>query len=90
MERISWEYKSVRFDFKGRGITQEFNLLDVDGQRVTGWMGSSTAITTLPQLLQELGKQGWELVNHVVNQDNQTNLVTLHYLTFKRPGLPMP
>lgn len=26
-----WEYKHIRLDYKGRGITQEINLLDVDG-----------------------------------------------------------
>ncbi|WP_223211233.1 MULTISPECIES: hypothetical protein [unclassified Synechocystis] len=82
----TWEYKTIRFDFLGRGITQEFNLLDVDGTRVKGWSMNNTAIKTLPQMMLALGQEGWELVSHVVNQDNQANNVTLHYMTFKRPG----
>ena len=30
-----FEYKSIRLDYKGRGITQEINLLDIDGERVS-------------------------------------------------------
>lgn len=86
-QRITWEYKNIRFDFLGRGITQEFNILDVDGERKKGWCVGGTAIKTLPNMMNALGSQGWELVSHVVNQDNQANLVTLHYMTFKRPGL---
>ena len=32
-----WDYKHLRLDYKGRGITQEINLLDIDGERVRGW-----------------------------------------------------
>ena len=32
-----YEYLSIRYDYKGRGITQEFNLLDVNGERKIGW-----------------------------------------------------
>ena len=84
--RQSWEYKNIRFDFIGRGITQEFNILDVDGERKKGWLVGGMAIKTLPNMMNALGGEGWELVSHVVNQDNQANLVTLHYMTFKRPG----
>jgi hypothetical protein len=45
-----WECKHIRLDYKGRGITQEFNLLDVDGQRFSGW-GSSQVVSTLPKIL---------------------------------------
>jgi hypothetical protein len=31
-----------------------------------------------------LGQDGWELVTHVVNQDNAANGVTFHYYNFKR------
>ena len=81
-----WEYKNIRFDFLGRGITQEFNILDVDGERKKGWFVGGLNVTTLPEMMNALGCEGWELVSHVVNQDNQTNNVTLHYMTFKRPG----
>ena len=82
----NWEYKNIRFDFLGRGITQEFNILDVDGQRMKGWFIGGLQVTNLPEMMNALGGEGWELVSHVVNQDNQTNNVTLHYLVFKRPG----
>ena len=82
----TWEYKSIRFDYLGRRITQEFNILDIDGKRVEGWWFSDTAVKTLPDLLQILGAAGWELVSHQVNQDNTLNNVTLHYMQFKRPG----
>lgn len=86
MAYTQWEYLSVRFDFKGRGITQEFSILDVNGERVKSWAGGGDgAARTLPELLSRSGEIGWELVSHVVNQDNRTNGVTLHYLTFKRP-----
>ncbi len=78
-----FEYKCIRLDYKGRGITQEINLLDIDGQRVKGW-GSSSNVPTLPEMLAALGNDGWELVSHVVNQDNVTNGVTFHYYSFKR------
>ena len=81
-----WEYKSIRFDYLGRGITQEFNILDIDGKRVEGWWGSETNIKTLPDLLQVLGAAGWEMVSHTVNQDLQGNNVTLQYMNFKRPS----
>ena len=81
-----WEYKNIRFDFLGRGITQEFNILDVDGERKKGWFVGGLQVTTLPEMMNALGGEGWELVSHVVNQDLQTNNVTLHYMSFKRPG----
>jgi hypothetical protein len=86
LHRQKWEYLSIRFDYKGRGITQEFNLLDVNGERVKGWYnaGGKNA-KTLPELMQLAGEDGWELVSHVVNQDNEMNGVTFHYMQFKRP-----
>ena len=83
---LPWEYKNIRFDFLGRGITQEFNILDVDGERKKGWFVGGLQVTTLPEMMNALGSEGWELVSHVVNQDNQTNNVTLHYMSFKRQG----
>lgn len=79
-----FEYKFIRADLKGRGITLEINLLDIDGVRVSGWGDDKGKGFTLPALLQRLGSQGWEMVNHTVNQDNKSNLVTLHYFSFKR------
>ena len=82
-----FEYKNIRFDFKGRGITQEINLLDIDGVRVKGWERNASTMTTLPEILKQAGAEGWELVSHTVNQDGQSNLVTFHYLYFKREKL---
>lgn len=78
-----FEYKNVRFDFVGRGITQEINLLDIDGERLKSW-NDKKQMPILPELLNQIGSEGWELVSHAVNQDNQTNGVTFHYLYFKR------
>jgi hypothetical protein len=47
MTMPTWDYKQIRFDFKGRGITQEMNLVDIDGERVRGW-GSGGEVPTLP------------------------------------------
>jgi hypothetical protein len=52
-----FEYKHIRLDYKGRGITQEINLLDIDGQRIKGW-GSSSNVPTLPEMFAALGKDG--------------------------------
>ena len=76
----------MRFDYKGRGITQEFNLFDMNGQRLTGWVSESgSTAKTLPEFLALVGADGWELVSHAVNQDVQANGVTWHYMHFKRP-----
>jgi len=78
-----FEYKHIRLDYKGRGIDQEINLLDIDGRRIKGW-GGSNKVPKLPDLLAALGQLGWELVAHVANQDNTANGVTFHYYNFKR------
>ena len=84
-----WDYKHIRLDFKGRGITQEINLLDIDGERVRSWTDnfSSKEVPTLPELFAKLGDDGWEMISHVVNQDITQNGVTLHYYNFKREKL---
>lgn len=82
MTTQTWEYKHIRLDYKGRGITQEINLLDIDGQRITGWGGKE--VPSLPEMLTALGRDGWEMMSHVVNQDNVANGVTWHYYNFKR------
>lgn len=78
-----WEYKHIRLDYIGRGITQEINLLDVDGERLQGW-GDTKKMPPLHELLAALGADGWEMMSHVVNQDNKANGVTFHYYNFKR------
>mgnify|MGYP001790948429 CR=1 FL=1 len=83
-----YEYLSIRYDYKGRGITQEFNLLDVNGERKIGWNDDKDKAgklpNNLPDFLAVVGSQGWEMITHVVNQDNKSNGVTLHYMHFKR------
>jgi len=78
-----WEYKHIRLDCKGRGITQEINNLDIDWKRIRDW-GSSREVPTLPEMFASLGDDGWEMVILVVNQDNTANGVTFHYYNFKR------
>ena len=83
MSTLVWEYKHIRLDYKGSGITIEINLLDIDGERIGGW-GGGNEVPTLPEMLQALGSDGWEMVSHVVNQDNTANGTTFHYYNFKR------
>ena len=84
-----WDYKHIRLDYKGRSITQEINLLDIDGERVRGWSDnfSSKEVPTLPEILNKLGDDGWEMISHVVNQDLAQNGTTMHYYNFKREKL---
>ena len=84
-----WDYKHIRLDYKGRGITQEINILDIDGERIRGWTDnfSSNEVPTLPEVFEKLGNEGWEMVSHVINQDIKQNGVTLHYYNFKREKL---
>ena len=83
MPLLVWEYKHIRLDYRGRGITMEINLLDIDGERIRGWGGGSE-VPTLPEMLQALGSDGSEMVSHVVNQDDTTNGAKFHYYNFKR------
>ena len=78
-----FDYKHIRLDYKGRGITQEINILDIDGERIRGWLGTNE-VPTLPEMFSKLGSEGWEMVSHVVNQHVQQNGVTFHYYNFKR------
>jgi hypothetical protein len=74
-----WEYMSVRFNYVGMGIKQEFDSLDVNGERLTPVENNeNTAIKTLPAFLNYIGEQGWELVNHTTESG-------WHYMHFKRP-----
>ena len=84
-----WDYKHIRLDYKGRGITQEINLLDIDGERIRGWSDnfSSKEVPSLPEILNKLGDDGWEMISHVVNQDLAANGTTMHYYNFKREKL---
>ena len=72
-----WEYLSVRFQFKGMGVTKEFMNLAVDGSRLNPV--NRDVVNTLPELLSFAGDDGWELVTHVVMSDSY------HLMHFKRP-----
>ena len=78
-----FEYKHIRLDYKGRGITQEINLLDIDGERIRGW-GGTQEVPTLPEMFEALGKDGWELITHAVHYSNYDESIVFHYYTFKR------
>ena len=84
----TYEYKHIRLDYKGRGITQEINLLDIDGERIRSWrnnFGDDVIVPTLHEMLNQLGAAGWELVSHVVNQDVSSNGVTCLLYTSPSP-----
>ena len=42
-------------------------------------MGGGQEVPTLPEMFEALGKDGWELITHVVNQDNVANGTTLYW-----------
>lgn len=80
-----WEYLTARFTFKGRGITQEFQTLDVDGERLHSYGKENPRfVDTLPAFLAAVGDDSWELVSHspVYNPSTSTNE---QFMTFKRP-----
>ncbi len=84
-----WEYLWVRFNYRGRGVTQEFNLLGVNGQRLTGWTSESKQeIKTLPELLRLSDEDGWEMMSRTINQDMQVNGVAWRYVQLKRLNMP--
>ena len=88
------EFLFVRFDFVGRGRTQELNLLDISGYRLITWGKESTdplrCKWTLSQLLDEIGMRGWSLLTHQTEQSSGgqgavgLGAVTFHYMTFRR------
>jgi len=83
MSDVQYEYKHLRLDYKGRGITQELHILDVDGVRVTGWFDGNN-VPTLPEIFQVLGNAGWQMIGHQINQDLAQNGITFHYYNFMR------
>ena len=86
MARMKWEYLSARFDFLGRGITQEFDILDVDGERLHGKSEKDKRVAeTLPEFLEVVGEDGWELVTHTISEGRPSDGLEWHYMTFKRP-----
>ena len=87
----TWEYKNIRFQFLGRGRTQEFQTLDVDGAKVMGQItGRNRGMLRLPELMNALGAEGWELLSHTLTNDHhdrhREDKNSLHTMIFKRPG----
>ena len=80
-----WQYLSARFTFKGRGITQEFQILDVDGERLqTYGKDNPQFVNTLTEFLKAVGEDGWEAVN--LDAANSADGSTKEYfILFKRP-----
>ena len=80
-----WAYLSIRFNDKGLGIKKEFELLDIDGERVSGHRNKSEETPqSLPELLARLGADGWELATH-----EHAEASGMHHMHFKRPlGAP--
>jgi hypothetical protein len=59
MSTTKWEYLSMRFDDKGCGITQEFSVLDINGQWQKGWLNANKQVAaTLPEFLRLVGEDG--------------------------------
>ncbi len=78
--RQTWEYLSVRFQFKGLGVTKEFMNLAVDGAKLNPI--EKDVVNNLPELLVLAGDDGWELTTHIVMSD------AYHLMHFKRPKEP--
>jgi hypothetical protein len=88
------EFLFVRFDFVGRGRTQELNLLDINGYRLITWGKELTdplrGKWTLSRLLDEIGMRGWSLLTHQTEQSSGgqgaagLGAVTFHYMTFRK------
>lgn len=80
-----WQYLSIRFTFKGRGITQEFQTLDVDGERLQAYgQDNPRFVNTLPEFLDAVGDDGWELASHSATH-NPNASQNEHYMLFKKP-----
>ncbi len=69
------------FNFWGRGTTRkfkprEFKLLDINGERLTGWLSERNQGADTSPEFPKAGEDGWEMVGVTVNQDMQANGVT--------------
>jgi hypothetical protein len=79
-----WEYISVRFTYTGFGIKQEFHDLELNGKRiVTAGKGEEDVAKNLPDFLNMMGEDGWEMVSHEVEAAGSIS----HYMHFKRPKM---
>lgn len=82
-----YEHLSARYDFIGRGITGEFNFLDINGERVLHSGGKGDKATwgaNETELCNTLEVAGWQLVSHAVQDMPEGQRITFHYLKFVR------
>ncbi len=80
---VQYEYLTIRYDIKGRGITGEFDFLDVNGERVIDRGGDGDTHfwgDRESALFEKLGKAGWMLVNHSEGGAEEI----FHFATFMR------
>ena len=82
-----YEYLIARYDYIGRGITGEFNFLDINGERVLNIGGQGDIATWGDRevdLFRKLGNAGWRLVDHSVVDKPENVTTTYHYAKFIR------
>ncbi|OKH40406.1 hypothetical protein NIES2119_01930 [[Phormidium ambiguum] IAM M-71] len=71
----SWEYCIIKYRLLGLGNTQEIEQLYLDAQELKEWNRKPLRI-----FLNQLGKDGWEMVGVSSNPDS-----TWTFIYFKRP-----
>ncbi len=79
----TWEYKHIRFEYQGKGVKQLIQKLYINCVREEA-EGGDENLPTLPELLANLGLEGWEMVSYVLGQDSSFDGVPCHYYVFKR------
>lgn len=80
-----YDYLLIRYAFQGRGISGEFNFLDVNGERVLTRGGVGDIETWGPSetiLFSRLGEAGWQLVGYDVIGESEMG--SSHYAKFIR------
>ena len=60
-----YKYLSVRCKLQGYGYTQEFEYVYINGKNPAPWK-------TLPEMLANLGENGWSLSTHTSISDHYT------------------
>jgi len=81
--KAKYEYLTIRYDIKGRGITGEFDFLDINGRRVIdrgGYGDTDFWGDRESSLFAKLGEAGWLLINHSEGGAEEI----FHYATFVR------
>jgi hypothetical protein len=81
-----YQYLTLRYSYQGRGISGEFNFLDVDGERIITRGGVGDVETWGPTeaiLYRKLGEAGWQLVGYGVAGESE-GVGSTHYAKFIR------